>query len=225
MGQQETVREITNPNPNRRGTEMLINCHMWTTSPRTRILLKASFSWTCGEDGAVIQMIIRKRRPTMRHVPRTQRVAFDWFSDRILFDAKIQIKFVDTKKNNARTCWPKVVVHVMNGTIFHCWRTWISRCLPAAIFFQTEGRVSCPRELRKARQKRVRQWRNRDRWIWCQGTFLSAKKNPSARSGCFEQPRNQELDQSHVSSSARKLVRNNNQDPTMYSQERRKNDT
>ena len=75
MGQQATVREITNPNPNQRGTEMLINCHVWTTSPRTRILLKASLSCTFGEDGAVIPMISKRRRPTMRHVPRTHRVA------------------------------------------------------------------------------------------------------------------------------------------------------
>ena len=132
-----------------------------------------------------------------------------WFSDRIDLDAQNPNQMCRHQKPNARTCWPKAVVHVTNGTIFfHCWTSWISRCLPAAILSQTEGRVSCPRELRKARLKKVRQWRNRDRWIWCQGTLLSAKKNPSARSGCFEQPGNQELDQSYVSSSARKLVRN-----------------
>ena len=37
-------------------------------------------------------------------------------------------------------------------------------------FFQTKGRVSCPRELRKVRLKKARQWRNRDQWLWCQGT-------------------------------------------------------
>ena len=57
-----------------------------------------------------------------------------------------------------------------------CWITWISRCVPADIFFQTESRVSCPRELRKVRQKKVRQWRNRDRWIWCQGTSWAQRK-------------------------------------------------
>ena len=35
----------------------------------------------------------------------------------------------------------------------------------------------------------------------------------------------QEFDQSFVTSSARKLVRNNNQDPTAHSQERRQDDT
>ena len=42
----ETVREITNPNPNKTETEMLSNCRMWTTFPKTHILLKASLSGT-----------------------------------------------------------------------------------------------------------------------------------------------------------------------------------
>ena len=82
-----------------------------------------------------------------------------------------------TPKTNSRTCWPKAVLRVMNGTIFFdCWTSWISRCFLAAIFFQTESRVSCPRELRKARQKKVRQWRNRGRWVWCQGTSWVQRK-------------------------------------------------
>ena len=43
--QQETARELTNPNPNRRETETLINCRMWTMSPQTHTLLKVSLSW------------------------------------------------------------------------------------------------------------------------------------------------------------------------------------
>ena len=40
MGQQETAREITNPNPNKRETEILINCHMWSTSAQTHNLTR-----------------------------------------------------------------------------------------------------------------------------------------------------------------------------------------
>ena len=43
-------------------------------------------------DEAVIKMIIKGRRPTMRHVFRTHRVALNW-----LFDPMIQIKYIDTK--------------------------------------------------------------------------------------------------------------------------------
>ena len=75
---------------------------------------------------------------------------------------------------------------LMNGIIsFVCWISWISRCFPAAIlaiFFwirsrsTTESRASRPRELRKARLKKDRQWRNRDQWIWCQGTSWVRRK-------------------------------------------------
>ena len=43
------------------------------------------------DNEAVIKMIIKGRRPTMRHVSRTHRVALDWLFDRINLDPKIQI--------------------------------------------------------------------------------------------------------------------------------------
>ena len=43
--QRETIREAQ-PNPNKRQTEMLINCRMWTTFPQTHILLKVILSCT-----------------------------------------------------------------------------------------------------------------------------------------------------------------------------------
>ena len=52
---------------------------------------------------AVIKMIIKGRRSTMRHVSRTHRVALDWLFDRINLDRKIQIKYIDTKKTNLLT--------------------------------------------------------------------------------------------------------------------------
>ena len=50
---------------------------------------------------AVIKMIIKGRSSTMRHVSRTHRVALDWLCDRINLDSKIQIKYIDTKKQLA----------------------------------------------------------------------------------------------------------------------------
>ena len=46
-------------------------------------------------------MIIKGRSPTMRDVSRTHRVALDWLFDRINLDAKIQIKYIDTKNQLA----------------------------------------------------------------------------------------------------------------------------
>ena len=46
-------------------------------------------------------MIIKGRSPTMRHVSRTHRVALDWLFDRINWDPKIQVKYIDTKNQLA----------------------------------------------------------------------------------------------------------------------------
>ena len=46
---------------------------------------------------AVIQMIIKGRRPTMRHLSRTHRVALDWLFDRINLEPRSQIRYIDTK--------------------------------------------------------------------------------------------------------------------------------
>ena len=53
------------------------------------------------DNEAVIKMIIKGRSPTMRHVSRTHRVVLDWLFDRISLDAKIQIKYIDTKNQLA----------------------------------------------------------------------------------------------------------------------------
>ena len=53
------------------------------------------------DNEAVINMIMKGRSPTMRHVSRTHRVALDWLFDRINLDPKIQIKYIDTKNQLA----------------------------------------------------------------------------------------------------------------------------
>ena len=58
--------------------------------------------YTFEDNEAVIKMIIKGRRPTMRHVSRTHRVALDWLFDRINLDPKKnQIKYIDTKNQLA----------------------------------------------------------------------------------------------------------------------------
>ena len=53
------------------------------------------------DNEAVIEMTIKGRSPTMRHVSRTHRVALDWLFDRINLDSKIEIKYIDTKNQLA----------------------------------------------------------------------------------------------------------------------------
>ena len=54
------------------------------------------------DDEAVINMIVKGRSPTMRHVSRTHRIALDWLFDRINLDSTIQIKYIETKKPTRR---------------------------------------------------------------------------------------------------------------------------
>ena len=69
------------------------------------------------DNDPVTQMIINSRSPTMRHVSRTHKVAFDWLCARDNLDPKIKIKYVETK-NQRLTCWPKIISRVMSGTNF-----------------------------------------------------------------------------------------------------------
>ena len=72
------------------------NCQMWTTYPQTHTLHKVRLSCTIFEDNeALIKM------STKRHVYRTHRIALDWLFDRINFEPKIQIKYVDTNNQLA----------------------------------------------------------------------------------------------------------------------------
>ena len=84
------------------------------------------------DNEAVIKMIIKGRRPTMRHVSRTHRVALDWLFERIDLDSKFQIKYVDTSNQPAdmltkkgsftRDEWNHLlcVFNIRNFSMFSC---------------------------------------------------------------------------------------------------------
>ena len=174
--------------PKQKGTEILINCHMWTTLPQTQILLKASLSctslkitkqWSKLSSKAEVQRSDTCQEPT--------ELRLIGYLTKSIWTPKSKSNML-TPKTNSRTMLTKGTLHVMNGIIFCvCLTSWIFRSFPAAIFFQTESRGWCPWNLRKARLKRFRQWRKRDRWIWCQGTSRAQRKS-SARFERFEQP-------------------------------------
>ena len=88
--------------------------------PQTYNLIIRKLCCMCFEDNeTVIKMIIKGRRPTIRHVSRTHRVALDKLFDRINLDPTVQIKYVDTKNQLADILtWQKVTSHVMSGTVF-----------------------------------------------------------------------------------------------------------
>ena len=70
-------------------------------SPNVNSSRQEALLYVFEDNEEVIKMIIKGRSPTMRHVSRTHRVAFDWLFDRINSDSKIQIKYVDTKNQLA----------------------------------------------------------------------------------------------------------------------------
>ena len=78
------------------------------------------------DNEVVIKMITEGRGPTMTHVARTHRVALDWLCDRINLDAKIQIKYIDTKdqladmlmKSNFRSDEWSNLLHVFHTSNF-----------------------------------------------------------------------------------------------------------
>ena len=96
----------------------------------------------------------------------------------------------------------------MNGTFFFfCLTSWISQCFPAAIFFQTESSVSCPREFRKVPWKWGRQWRSRDQWYVGIKEPLECEERILRKSWVNQTAQeNQELDHSGVLSSQKETV-------------------
>ena len=99
----ETCVEIHNlenvPTQERRNTPTrwkILAGQMLITSPQTQNVLALVSCFIFFEDNeAVVKMIIKGRSPTMRHV---RGVVLDWLFDRINLDPKIQIRYVDTKK-------------------------------------------------------------------------------------------------------------------------------
>ena len=97
------------------------------------------------ENEAVIKMIIKGRSPTRRHASRTHRVSLDWLFDRINFDAKVQIKYVESK-NQLAEILTKGVFRVMSGTTccisLISWTTQILvATFTAILFFPQERKI------------------------------------------------------------------------------------
>ena len=138
-------------------------CLMWTRLSQAHNLptSKPCFLFL-KENEAVLKMIIKGRRPTMRHVSRTHRVALDWLLERINLDPKIQTNYVDTKNqladlltegNFTRDEWNHFLrlFHMMS---FFC------------LFLQPfQNQMTNPRSCRRGRminepEKKIEWWRN-----------------------------------------------------------------
>ena len=95
--------------------------------------------------------------------------------------------YILAPRTNSRTCWPKVILHVMSGAIFFdCWKSWISRCFLAAFFFRTEAECH-------VQESSEHQDRRRSCGSKTDADELGFKKLPEreenlfSRFGCFKQ--------------------------------------
>ena len=112
------------------------------------------------DNEAVIKMFIKGRSPTMWHVSRTDRVAFDWLFDKIN-------SIMLTPKTNSQTFsrdeW---------NYFLRLFNIWVSRFILVAtwvIFFLTirfENRAPCQNEVKRRLRTKALRWRKRDHAWW-----------------------------------------------------------
>ena len=130
------------------------------------------------DNEAVIKVIIKGRSPTMRRVSRTHRVALDWLFDRINLGTKIQTKFVDTKSQFADMLTKGNFTRDECGPSSSFVEHHESLHFLAAILFQTESSVTCPRESGKVPWKRWSAVAKPRRMNVVSKNLLSVKKDP-----------------------------------------------
>ena len=130
------------------------------------------------DNEAVIKMIIKGRSPTMRHVPRTHRVAHDWLFDRINSDPKIQIIHVDTKiqlvdmlttGSFTRDEWDHLLrwLNIMNFSMFSCIHV-----------FPNRKQSVMSKRVQESTAKEGSAVAKPTPMNWVSRNLLSAKKNP-----------------------------------------------
>ena len=166
------------------------------------------------QDRAIVQSLTStiSRKRNLNQLETCQR-----YAHKLYWNACIWHEFVDLTFSGK---WTKLLDQSLNG-LRHVtddkqdWTNLLdqSHADMQPFSFKHKSRVSCPIELRKVRLKKVRQWRKRDQWIWCEGTSWAQRKLLRKIRVLRTARGAQELDQSHVSPSGRKLTRKRNQDP------------
>ena len=176
------------------------------------------------DNEAVVKMIIEDRSPTMRHVSRTHRVALDMWFDRINLETKIQVKYSDTKNQFADT-----------PTKGSCTQEWADHLLPFVEYHEYPDVFLQPFSFKQKAERHVQESSGKHGSRGFGGgetetdefgvkEQLWRKENLPKDSSVSNSTVNQELDQSYVSLGVWKLMRNSDENPTAYSQERRQDD-
>ena len=115
-------------------------------------------------------MCLRTTKQLLRWLSREGVLQWDMFPEptellligcsiELIWTPKIQIKYIDTKKTNSQTCWPREISHVTNGIIICVCSTLITSVLPIVL------EVMSKRTQEDACEERVTAKSNRW-WIW-----------------------------------------------------------
>ena len=126
-------------------------------------------------------------------------------------DTKNQLADILTKRNFTRDEWDGLLrlLNIMNLSMFSCGR-----------FLSNSKQSVMSKRAQESTSKEESAVAKPGPMNLVSRNLLTAKKDPLQDSSDSKEPGNQELDRSCVSSSGRKLTRNINQNPTIYSQER-----
>ena len=127
--------------------------------PSALLLNMRKLLYVCEDNGAVINMISKRKSPTMRLFSRMHRVDLDWLDDWISLDPAIKIKHVNTAqktfsdffKGHSREELHRIVARVeLVGTCHICTKPPDCRILREAIFSSMSKRAQnqSPSELR-----------------------------------------------------------------------------
>ena len=180
--------------------------------------------YTFEDNEAVIKIIMKGRSPTVRHVSRTHRVALGRLFDTINVDPKIQIKYADTKNQLAdmltkgsftRDEWDHLLrlLNIMNLSLFSCTHVHSNRKQCAMSKRVLESTLKEGSAVAKPRAMNL-----------VSKNFLIVKRFLPQDLSDPNSLVNRRLDQSGVVARSRKLLRDSNPNPTMYSQERQQGD-
>ena len=190
---------------------------MWTSSPHTQILLKASLS--CAS--------LRRTKQWSKWLLRTEVQRWDtcqgptelrlmgWLTESIWTPrskSNMQLADMLTKGNFTRDEWDHLLrlLNIMNFSMFSCSHFLSNR---KQSVMSKRAQESTSKEGSAVAKPRPMNLVSRN--------LLSAKKTPLQDSSASDTPVKQEFDHSYVSPCVRKLMRNNNHHPTASSQERR----
>ena len=193
---------------------MFMNCEMWIMLLQTQAFYHCEAQLSIFEDNAAeIKMIMKGRRPTMRYVSRpteSRSCLFDkihfYTQDPNRTSSHQKNKLADMLTNGSftRDEWDQFLrlFNIMNFSMFL-----------AAIFFGTQSRVSCRRDLKKDRRRTTCGKKKARPACLVSRNLLSAKQTTSIDSGASYGPRKQELGQTSVSGSTGKFTRDCSQNP------------